>query len=94
MEPAKSIIELCGGFAAVADMTGRNIAQVYRWTYAKEKGGTGGLIPADVQLKLMEAARAKGIPLTPEHFFPRLQAVSHKRSRGRDLRAAQEGALK
>lgn len=70
MEPASKIIELCGGFEAVAKMTGRSVIRVRCWTYPKEKGGTGGHIPAEVQSKLLEAANRNSISLTPNHFFP------------------------
>lgn len=69
MEPANSIINLCGGFSAVAEMIDRTEIQVRRWTYPKARGGTDGLIPSDRQRPLLEAARAKGIPLTADHFF-------------------------
>lgn len=70
MEPAKTIIELCGGFAVVAKITGRDETRVRRWTYPKSKGGSGGLIPAECQQLLMDEARRRGLPLAPEHFFP------------------------
>lgn len=70
MEPAQTIIELCGGFRAVAQITGRDETRVRRWTYPKDRGGTGGLIPAECQVLLMAAARERGLPLTAEHFFP------------------------
>lgn len=70
MEPAATIIELCGGASAVAEMLTRDSSRVHRWTYSKEKGGTGGRIPAELQEKLLTEARARGINLRPEHFFP------------------------
>lgn len=76
MEPALTIITLCGGYKAVADMTDRDETRVLRWTYPKERGGTGGIIPAAVQGRLLREARARGVPLSPEHFF------------GADVRAA------
>lgn len=51
-------------------MTRRSAIRVRRWTYAKERGGTGGLIPSDAAMTLMGEARRRGIALTPEHFFP------------------------
>lgn len=69
-EPAHTIIQICGGFATVAEMTGRDETRVRRWTYAKEKGGTNGLIPSDVQPVLLAEATKRGFPLTPSHFFP------------------------
>jgi hypothetical protein len=70
MEPAHTIITICGGYRAVAEMTGRDETRVRRWTYPKEKGGTDGLIPTDAGQVLMGEARKRGIPLKPEHFFP------------------------
>jgi hypothetical protein len=69
MEPASTIISICGGVAAVAEMVGRDETRVRRWTYPKDRGGTGGLVPSDCQQPLLEAARAKGLALTPENFF-------------------------
>jgi hypothetical protein len=70
MEPAYTIITICGGFRAVAEMIGRDETRVRRWTYPKERGGTDGLIPTDAGQALMAEARLRGIPLKPEHFFP------------------------
>ena len=73
MEPAKTVIELCGGFDAVANMTGRTSLRVRRWTYPKDRGGTGGLIPTDCQHALLEQARKRGVLLEPHHFFLELE---------------------
>lgn len=70
MEPAKTIIDICGGFQAVAEMTGRDASRIHRWTYPKGRGGTGGLIPPDAQVRLLDEAVKRGIPLNPNHFFP------------------------
>lgn len=75
MNPASHVIEMCGGVAAVVAMTGRSRSRVARWTYPKGRGGTGGLIPSDVQVTLLAAARARGINLLPEDFFHGLQAM-------------------
>lgn len=45
LDPAYSIIAMCGGAAAVARVTRRSVTRVYRWTYPEERGGTGGIIP-------------------------------------------------
>lgn len=50
-------------------MVRRHPTRVRRWTYEKAKGGTGGVIPADLQQQLLDAARAEGKDLRPEHFF-------------------------
>ena len=76
LEPATSIIKLCGGVEAVAAMTNRHPTRVLRWMHPKSKGGTGGLIPTDLQEPLLLAAREKGIGLTPDHFYPNFSAAS------------------
>jgi len=69
MEPARTIIEICGGFSTVAAMVQRSEIRVRRWTYPKNRGGSAGLIPSDCQQVLLREARARGIDLRPEHFF-------------------------
>lgn len=70
LEPAKTVIDICGGIPAVAEMTGRDKTRVYRWMQPRERGGTGGLIPAEAQQALIAEARARKLPLRPDHFFP------------------------
>lgn len=84
MEPASTIITLCGGFDAVAQMTGRNPVQVRRWTYPRERGGTDGRIPSGVAETLLSEAHRKGLPLTPAHFF----AVSNGKEKSPSATAA------
>lgn len=72
MEPAASIIELCGGVAKVAEWLDLNRTSVLRWTHPRNRGGTGGLVPSWHQPELLARAQAEGVDLTPEHFFPRL----------------------
>lgn len=69
LEPAHTVITICGGYAETARMSGRSQVRVRRWEYPKDKGGTGGLIPSDCQQILLDVARAEGKPLRPEHFF-------------------------
>lgn len=69
MEPAQSIINKIGGPNVVAGWLGISVTQVYRFTYSKEKGGTGGLIPATHQQTLLDKAKAADIPLQPADFF-------------------------
>ena len=50
--PARRVLEKCGngdfskGCEFVAQCTGLKVNGVLRWTYSREKGGAGGLIPA------------------------------------------------
>lgn len=73
LNPAKNVIEICGGFSKVAEMVKRSETRVRRWTYPRDRGGTDGLIPSDCQVRLLEIARSEGIDLQPEHFFPELK---------------------
>lgn len=69
MTIAKTIIKKFGGVRPVAEITGRTEATVYRWTYDKEKGGTGGYIPSEAQRLLVEAAKIREIDVKPADFF-------------------------
>ena len=67
--PASRIIEKCGGPKPTAEMVGVSISRVHRWTYSKERGGTGGIVPSGHQQRLLDEARKRGIPLEPADFF-------------------------
>ena len=69
--PASSIISRCGGASAVAGWLKLNQSSVLRWTYPRERGGTGGLVPSKHQRPLIEAAASRGVNITPADFFPR-----------------------
>lgn len=69
MNPAQDIVARCGGVAVVAEWLGLDRSWVLRWSYPKDRGGTGGLIPARHQGPLMLRARREGIDLPAELFF-------------------------
>jgi hypothetical protein len=69
LEPALSVITALGGFDKVAEITGKHISRVYRWTYPKERGGTGGFIPQSDANVLLRYARENSIGLSPGQFF-------------------------
>jgi hypothetical protein len=73
LNPAKSVIDKVGGYAAAARITGKHVTGIYRWTYPTSRGGTGGLVPPADAIKLLDHARAAGIALEPGDF---LQAPS------------------
>lgn len=73
--PADIVIEKFGGHRVVAEILDLDLSRVYRWTYAPENGGTGGTIPQKHQIPLMDAARERGIDLSPADFFP-AQAIA------------------
>jgi len=77
MDPAEAIIRKCGGgnFARgvnlISGWTGVGKSQVYRWPYAKKRGGADGVIPAQHQRKILDRAQRAGISLGPDDFFAR-----------------------
>lgn len=66
---ASHVIAKCGGPESVAAMLRVTTISVRKWTYPRERGGTGGLIPAKRQVELIRAAAAAGITLAPADFF-------------------------
>jgi hypothetical protein len=69
LNPAATVLRKCGGARVVADWRGLTLAAVHKWTYPRERGGTGGTIPADQQLGILLEARRAGVDLRPEDFF-------------------------
>ena len=67
--PAARVIEKCGGIESTARLVGRHRSVVNRWLRPKDKGGTGGIVPAEHQQKLLNKAKAEGIELSPNDFF-------------------------
>lgn len=66
---AHKIIKKLGGVDVVARMTGVDVSRVYRWTYEKQRGGTGGRVPYKHVGTLIARATELGIDLTPNDFF-------------------------
>ncbi len=74
---AKRIIEKFGGamnlVRALRDAgRPRDKCNVYRWTWDREKGGTGGILPTSALQDVIEAARLEGVLLTTEDLDPRI----------------------
>lgn len=70
MKPASTIIKALGGEAKVAKIAGlRSATTPYRWKYARDKGGTGGVIPGKYLSKLLDYALRNNIPLEVESFL-------------------------
>jgi hypothetical protein len=67
--PASYLIKKSGGHERVAEWTGASVTSVYRWTYPKSKGGTGGRVPQDRIQPWIDNARAHGIDLQLSDFF-------------------------
>jgi hypothetical protein len=67
---AETIIAKFGNADALAEAAGLDRTTVYRWSYAKNRGGTGGFIPTRSQRKVRMAARKLGITLTAQDWQP------------------------
>lgn len=70
LEPAHTVIKKLGGSQAdIARILDINRSSVSRWTKPKDRGGRGGLVPAEYQQPLLDYARRNGLPLTEADFF-------------------------
>lgn len=69
MNPASSIVSKFGGVPVVAAAIGVPNSTVLRWTYPREKGGTGGAIPTKRQQQILDLAKELGVELAPADFF-------------------------
>jgi len=69
LEPASTVLAKIGGVDVAAQVTGKHVSRIYRWTYPRSKGGTGGVIPHDDATKLLKHASENGIALRAEDFF-------------------------
>lgn len=74
MEPASSLIKRFG-VDKISKWAGVSRVSCYRWTYPKEKGGTGGQIPQRHWTTIIEGAKADGHAVTHSDFLPRLEAA-------------------
>lgn len=67
---AAEIIRRFGGARVIASELKIPIGRVYRWSYPRgaRGGGGGGLVPAQYQDPLLEAAERLNVPLSPWDF--------------------------
>ena len=80
LSQAQRVLRLFGGARKLASLLlivgkPRDPSNLYRWTYSREKGGTGGLVPTSAWADILLAARLEGIIVPvelmhPEHFTP------------------------
>lgn len=68
-EPANGIIEKFGGVGVVARLLEKDESTIRRWRMPKPSG-TGGTIPDDDKVRLLEAAKAEGVRLHWRDFMP------------------------
>jgi hypothetical protein len=69
LEPAHTVIAKAGGVDAVAAITGKHVSRIYRWTYPRAKGGTGGVVPHEDATKILRYAAEHDLPISPQDFF-------------------------
>lgn len=68
-EPANSIIEQLGGVSNVARILDKDASTIRRWRMPRPDG-TGGSIPDDDKVRLIDAARKIGIEISWRSFAP------------------------
>ena len=69
MTIAANIIKKCGGVHKVAEITGVTTGSVYKWTYPKERGGPGGMVPRKAAQALLDAADKGVVDVSAADFF-------------------------
>ena len=69
LEPASTVLAKIGGVEVASKVTGKHVSRVYRWTYPREKGGTGGVIPHEDATKLLKHASENNLELVAADFF-------------------------
>lgn len=57
------------GIRLAREITGRNLARVYRWGYPRDKDGYDGYIPHEDAEKLLKYASEHGVNLKADDFF-------------------------
>lgn len=77
---AERIIQKFGGarrLSLILNTLGlkRNTASIYKWTYPRAKGGTGGFIPTSAWPDLLRAARFEGIVISSREMDPRDEPI-------------------
>jgi len=71
------VMKTAKALKALGPQHARDRSTLYRWTYPREKNGTGGLIPASAMPSIMRAARLHGIVIRPDDIYPSGGVSSH-----------------
>lgn len=76
MNQAERVIEAFGGVQKLSGLLalvgrGKSVPAILRWTYPRERRGTGGFIPSSAWDDLFAVARLTGVELTAELLDPR-----------------------
>lgn len=70
MLTATDIINLFGGAPIIASGLNLERTSVYKWTYPKNKGGSGDRVPLKWAGPIINLAKARGITLGYEDVIP------------------------
>ena len=71
MTPAARIIDQFG-VEALARWTGRHRSRIHAWTWSRERGGTGGVVPVALRAKIIASAQVeRAVALSFADFEPR-----------------------
>jgi hypothetical protein len=57
------------GSRRLAELCQRTTDAIRKWDRPRSKGGTGGLVPAEFQARVLRLARAEQLPLTAEDLI-------------------------
>ncbi len=57
------------GSRRLAELCGRTTDAIRKWDRARSKGGTGGLVPAEFQARILRVAAEEQLPLTAEDLI-------------------------
>lgn len=64
VDPAATVLARFGGSGPLAQLLRLDRSAVHRWALPKQRGGSGGLIPARHHQRLLTLAAEQGIALT------------------------------
>lgn len=76
-DPAATIIKYLGGCEHVAKITDKTYQAIWRAARPRNRGGGGGVLSGDIQLKLLDFARLHRVSLSATDFYnpTRLQQI-------------------
>lgn len=66
--PSRVVRKIIGA-RRLAEVCGRTTDAIRKWDRAKSKGGTGGLIPAEFQARILRIADEEELPLGPRDLI-------------------------
>ena len=68
LSPSRRARQVLGSIR-LAELCGRTTDAIRKWDRARSKGGTGGLVPAEFQARVLRVATEEQLPLTAEDLI-------------------------